>query len=118
MAPSKKTLALKHKDFLTLLGNSKQRKRRNALIELGTNEEIDSISECILNILQGKVKLKSQEIKKLQKIKQYLRLLANKKCSIKKRKTLFKQKGGLFFKNIVSAIISLAKKKGGSLLKN
>ena len=113
MAPSKKTLALKHKDFLTLLGNSKQRKRRNALIELGTNEEIDSISECILNILQGKVKLKSQEIKKLQKIKQYLRLLANKKCSIKKRKTLLKQKGGF-----LAALIPLAISAVTSLLGN
>jgi hypothetical protein len=38
------------------LGDSKNKKRRNALIDIATNGEIDSVSECILNILDGVTK--------------------------------------------------------------
>jgi hypothetical protein len=107
MSP-KKTLTLKHIDFLTLLGDSKNKKRRNALIDIATNGEIDSISECILNILQGKVPLKPFQTKKLQKIKKYLRLLASKKCSIKNRKKILKQKGGFLGALIPVAIAAIS----------
>jgi hypothetical protein len=113
MAPKKIPSALKHRDFLTLLGNTKNKKRRNALIEVGTSGEIDGVSECILNILMGRVPLKPNQIRKLRKIKRYLRQLADKKCSLKKRKHILKQKGGFLGALIPIAVSALGSLFGG-----
>lgn len=86
--------ALKKKDYLTLLATSKEAKRRKALLEIASRTEIDAISECLLNILSGKVKIPPKKLHHLRKIKRHLRDLTNKRCSFKKRKQILKQKGG------------------------
>ena len=43
--------ALKRQDYLSLLANSKQARRRNSLIELATPSEIKAVAECILNVI-------------------------------------------------------------------
>ena len=47
--------AIKHKDYLSLLSKSKQKNRRNRLLELANSGEIQAVSECISNILNGNV---------------------------------------------------------------
>lgn len=86
--------ALKKKDFLSLLSKSKEGKRRRALLDIASKQEIDAISECLLNILNGKVKLAPGKLNKLRKVKRHLRDLTNKKCCFKKRKQILKQQGG------------------------
>lgn len=90
----KKSKALKHKDYLTLLSKAKKSKRRKLLIDLADCDEIRAISECIANVLTGNVKLKSTHKKKFQKHKSVLRYLAGKRNSTHKKKQVLQQKGG------------------------
>ena len=65
--------ALKRRDYLTLLANSKDVKRRKALLDVATKQEIDAISECLLNIVNGRVRISPSKIGKLKKIKRHLK---------------------------------------------
>lgn len=98
--------ALKRKDYLTLLGSSKGVKRRRALLDIATKQEIDAISECLLNILNGNVEIPSEKLNKLRRIKRHLRQLTNKSCSYRKRKQLLKQEGG-FLPTILPIALSV-----------
>lgn len=110
------------KDFLNLLAESKNPKRRRLLVEWAGKNDLDAISEISLNTLRGNVKLSPSTYKKIQKYKKALRTLALKKASIKKRKQIIKQQGGflpflipaalLVVSSIVPEIVkSIAKKK-------
>lgn len=86
--------ALKHKDYLSLLSKSKSKKRRHLLIDLANTAEIKAIAECILNILSGNIRLKSNQKKKLKRYRSALRDVANKHYSTKQKKYILRQKGG------------------------
>ena len=96
--------ALKRRDYLTLLANSKDVKRRKALLDVATKQEI--ISECLLNIVNGRVRISPSKIGKLKKIKRHLKDLTNKRCSFKKRKQILKQEGG-FLTSILPVALSV-----------
>ena len=98
--------ALKRRDYLTLLANSKDVKRRKALLDVATKQEIDAISECLLNIVNGRVRISPSKIGKLKKIKRHLKDLTNKRCSFKKRKEILKQEGG-FLTSILPVALSV-----------
>ena len=98
--------ALKKKDYLTLLANSKDNERRKALLDLATKQEIDAISECLLNIVNGCVRIPPGKLAKLRKITRHLRDLTNKRCSFKRRKQILKQQGG-FLTTILPVALSL-----------
>ena len=51
------------------------------------------LNECMLNLLNGNIKLDDQHFQKLKKHKNAIILLVNTKC-LKKKKTLLVQKGG------------------------
>lgn len=105
--------ALKRKDYLSLLSKSKSKKRRDALINLATSQEILAIVECILNILQGNVKIPAGQFKKLKRHKNILRDLVRRKTSIKKKRSILKQKGG----SILPMLLPLALNTLTSLFK-
>lgn len=87
--------ALKHKDFLSLLGKSKNTKRRRQLITLAAPEEIAAIQECVTNVLKGNLKISKKNQRKLLKYKNTLRKLASKSGSkASKKKLLTGQQGG------------------------
>ena len=73
---------------------------------------IHGICECIKNVINGRVPLKSGQLKCLRRHKQTLRKLALKKTSLLHRKKLL-QKGG-FFQVLLGPLISGL----GSLLAN
>lgn len=93
-----------HKDLLKALLTLKP-KFRTALLKVCKDEEIDCISECIFNILNGKVPLKDSEKSKLKKHKTVLRKLI-KKSRGKLRKRIIIQKGGAFLPIILGAILN------------
>ena len=99
----RKSKALKHKDYLTLLSKAKKATRRRRLVELADPEEIHAISECILNVLSGNVHLKPQEKRKLKRHREALRHIARKRNSAKSKKKVLQQKGGF-----LSAVLPLA----------
>ena len=86
---------LKRKDYLSLLSKSKSKKRRDALIDLADKNEIQALAEIFLNTIRGNVPLTNAQLKRLEKYKKVLRKLSEKQCSVKKKKKILKQQGGL-----------------------
>ncbi len=63
------------------------------VIKEADKDIVDSLSECCLNVLSGRVQLSSDQKKKLNRHKGVLRALARRGVSLRKRKVLL-QKGG------------------------
>ena len=86
--------ALKRRDFLDLLHKSKHR-RRQILIDDATAEEIKALIEGLYNIIHGKIKINKSDFKKLKRYKRNIRQIVDKRRSIKYKKKIFKQQGGM-----------------------
>ena len=87
-------LALKHKDYLTLLSTSKNKCRRQHLLHAASSSEIRSVTECIQNLVEGNIPLGKKELQHLQQYKRVLRTLAQKCVATKEKRAILKQKGG------------------------
>ena len=92
---SAKSKALLKRDYLTLLSKAKNPRQRNALIDLADTNHILAVSECILNLLKGKIPISNQTKNRLARHKKSLRTLMTKSTSVKRKKHILKQKGGL-----------------------
>ena len=86
---------------------------RKQLVDKGNKEIVDCISECCLNILKGNVHLTSKQKSRLEKHKEQLRAVANKRVNVKKKKEII-QKGGFPLTAILAPVASVL----GSLLFN
>lgn len=107
-----KFLAVKHKDYLTLLSSSaNNKKRREKLIDIANCGEISAVSECVNNILKGTVPLTKRQITKLRRHRHALRNLSLHNFSFNKKKSILRQKGG-----IIGAILPLALSALGSII--
>ena len=89
-----------NKDFLNLLCKSKK-KFRKFLIQNASKEQIYSICEIVLNILNGNLKVSDKN--KLSKKRKLLRKIIQ-KSSLKKKRYLI-QKGG-FLEILIPSIVS------------
>ncbi len=69
-------------------------KVRNAIIEHGPADLIKAISEIVLNVLKGVVRLTAAQKKRLVRYKNKLRALASNKVSQRVKKRFLTQKGG------------------------
>ena len=92
----------KNLESLKLLSDCKK-KIRNNIIKKGKRDLILSINECVVNTLNGNVKLTTDEKEKLKKFKYTLRNLLKKK-SISKKKQILIQQGGFLQVLLPSAI--------------
>ena len=96
----------KYKDYLLLLTNSKQKKRRNKLIDTANNNEISAISKC------AKILLKKHDKHLKKSHKKVLNLLTKTNYPIKRKRALLKQKGGWgIFRKMKEYVMKLKKKK-------
>ena len=86
--------AVTHQDYLTLLSKSKNKDRRNKLIDVASSGELSAVMECITNIINGNVPLSQEKLKQLRRHKNILRSLAKKCYPNKQKKSVLKQKGG------------------------
>ena len=66
---------------------------------------INKICECILNIIEGRVKISNKDFEKLKPYKNLFRKLIKKNTKLKEKKKLIIQKGG-FLQILIPAIIS------------
>ena len=100
-----KCLASKHIDFIKLLSSyRKKSKQFKSLIKAASTEELDAISEVVLNILRGILPFEPQKIK-FAKYAKYLRFIGNpQKNSAPKRKKALVSKG----RGIVAPLLSIA----------
>jgi len=86
---------------------------RSAAIKKCDRELIDCFSECAKNIINGRVQLTKRQYARLQRQKKDLRKLANTRTTLKKRRTILRQKGGFITSLLVPALVTL-----GSILMN
>ena len=91
--------------FLQLLARSSA-KRRKALVKQATKEELAALFEICFNILRGNLPLSTHMHKKLERERQTLRTLADKKISLKRKKKVINQKGG-FLGTVASIALPL-----------
>ena len=91
----KQPLVRKHGKMVLALTEASP-KFRKKIIQEAPAELVNCISECCQNVLKGNVPLSSAQKQKLHSKRQQLRLLANKKVSVKKKKIILNQKGGFF----------------------
>ena len=75
-------------------------------------ELIDCFSECAKNIINGRVQLTKRQYARLQQQKKDLRKLANTHTTLKKRRSILRQKGGFITSLLVPALATL----GGILM--
>ena len=111
--PEKLPLAIKHKEYLTLLSKSKNTSRRKNLIEAGNNSEIRAITECLRNLIEGNVPINKGQLSLLKRYKSVLRSLASKCQPIKSKKKILKQKGGFLAALLPIALSALGGLVGG-----
>ena len=100
--------AIQHREFLTLLGKSKQPRRRKMLLEAASSSEIRSIAECALNLLKNRINLSSSQKRKLKRHKETLRYVAKKNTNIKKKRRALQQRGGFLTSLLPLAITALS----------
>jgi len=81
-----------------------QPKLRKAIISNSNRELLNSISECILNVLNGNLKLTVCSKRKLRKHKAILRQVADKRTPASVKKRLINQRGG-FLLPLLSAVL-------------
>lgn len=79
--------------LLKQLSKCKKILRKN-ILKFADEELVLSICECVLNTLNGNIKLDHKIIKKLEKYKKHLRNLADVNLSLKKKKKILIQQGG------------------------
>lgn len=75
----------RERSFLALLKASTPRQRK-LLVKSATPSQVASLCEVSYNLLRNNVPLSSHRLKHLRRYKKPLRLLANKKISLKKKK--------------------------------
>jgi hypothetical protein len=93
----------KNNNLLELVATSKK-KLRNSIIKGSDKEFIYSICECILNVMNGNIKLDKKTFDKLKVYKQTFKKLL-KKSKLNEKKNLIVQKGG-FLEFLIPAVIS------------
>jgi len=82
--------------------------RRKKILAEADDELLCCLCECALNTLKNNVALTNTQFKKLGRHKKILRLLANKRISIKsKRKKILKQAGGFLLPLLVPILTSV-----------
>ena len=84
----------KHALCLQLLIETRNAKLRKAILEHADPDFIRALCECAKNILQGNVKMASDEKSRLRKYQTKLRLLARKNVSVKQKRRKLQQTGG------------------------
>ena len=75
-----------------------------AILSNCDRELVNSICECVLNVLNGNVKLSGCVTRKLRKHKAVLRKVADKRVPISGKKKLIVQRGG-FLLPLLSAVL-------------
>lgn len=95
----------KNNELLKVLSKCEKRMLK-AVLSSSDKDLILTVCECILNCLNGNIKLGPKDREKLKKYKRTLRTLAQKRQSIKSRKKLLIQQGSGFLPIILPTVIS------------
>ncbi len=95
---------IKNKEFLILLSHC-NKKLRTSVIGGCSKVNIYSIIECILNVVNGNIKIKNEEYKFLKPFNRTFKKLKNEKIDIRKKRKIKIKQGG-FLQFLIPAIVS------------
>ena len=92
---------VRQKPFLEGILREANSKRRKAMVDYANKDQINAVSELVLNTLKGHVPISQATRQRLQKHKTVLRKLARRTTSLKAKKRLLNaQKGGAFWQGL------------------
>ena len=94
----------RHVLCLQMLNRTKNTKLRKAILECADADLISALCECAHNILRGTVRLTPREKVRLRKYKDKLRLIANRRLSISRRRREIQQHGGGFLPALLAPL--------------
>jgi hypothetical protein len=87
--------------FLRSILNEANQNRREVMLHHANRDQINSISEMVLNLLRNKIPTNQGTVNKLKKYKTILREIGRRKNSVKRRREhLIQQKGAGFWKGL------------------
>ena len=105
----------KNVHFLKVLHDARPRVRK-ILLRTANKELIDTVCECIHNILTGKVKVSPETRKKLSRRRAVIDELHCKSTGVKRKRALLAQQGG-FLPALLAPILGIAASVLGGLIK-
>ena len=94
----------RHVICLKMLNRTNNTKLRKAVLEYADADLISALCECAHNIIRGTVRLTPQEKVRLRKYKDKLRLIANRRLSISRRRREIQQHGGGFLPDLLAPL--------------
>ena len=94
----------RHVLCLQMLNRTKNTKLRKVILEYADADLISALCECAHNILRGTVRLTPREKVRLRKYKDKLRLIANRRLSISRRRREIQQHGGGFLPTLLAPL--------------
>jgi hypothetical protein len=100
-------LVRKHSPFFKLLLTTTSKLQRKVLLDSITNDQLRALTEVTVNLLQGVLPVTPDHRQKLKKYRRLIRLIGDKKVSLKtKKKALCRQSGviALMLKSIEPAL--------------
>ena len=90
-----------HRGFLQSLLREANAKRRNVMLDLANKNQLNALSEMVLNVMKQNVPIQPKTIQKLKRYKNVLRALRLRQTSLKrKREQLKKQTGRGFWQGL------------------
>jgi hypothetical protein len=92
-------------------------KLRKAILSSCDKELVNTVSECVLNVLRGNVKLTNHHKRRLSKFKGQLRSLVGRRVSLTAKKSLINQRGG-FLIPLLSAMTTVVNTSNNNRLPN
>lgn len=99
--------------LLSALYHATPKKRKDILIH-GSPDFIQALCEIALNLLKGNIPLSPSQFKKLKRQKTIIKLLSDKKTTLKrKHQVLKKQTGGFLLPLLAAAIPMIGELIGG-----
>ena len=91
----------RQKPFLESILREANNHKRKVMLEYANKDQINAVSELVLNTLKKRVPVSSATAQGLKPYKHTLRRLAKRKTSLKARRALLaNQKGGAFWKGL------------------
>jgi len=93
-------------DWLKVLKKAKPKERKE-LFKIVNQDLVTCIGECALNVCNGCVKLSAKQKKALKKHQKSLRILGDKKTSVKKKREVLVQSGG-FVPALLGPVLAIA----------
>lgn len=95
----------RQRPFLQAIVSSANRNRRKDFIKHANKDQVNAISEIILNLLKNNVPVTPVTMARLRSYRQILRRIGSRSVSLKKRRqALLNQKGGRLWSGLTTVI--------------